>query len=575
MFTESGPLLQRLDSIVAIIAFLTLSPLIINKQKLAIIGYFAVNSVIFVIFTRYSKFSLNIPEAVINEYLIDNLAAIALICTISYNIFTINKRALDKAHSAEMAMQSQNEELEASNEELESLNEELIRSENEIFENQEKYKNILENIEEGYFETDVDGLITFFNATFCSIVGYDAKELSGKNISFLKTFEYEDTINEFLQNIKSKKHHVKIPRYEIKRNDGSMKIVEIVASPLIDASGIITGYRSIVHDLTDRIKAERELLKTSKIESLGIFAGGIAHDFNNLLTAIMGNLSLTKININKDNACYEIVSDAEKASIRAKDLTQQLLTFSKGGDPIKKTASMRELLLDTAGFVLSGSDVKCNFEFSDDLWNVEIDKGQISQVIHNIVLNSRQAMPDGGIITIKAVNRIVKKDDGYPLIAGNYIFLLIEDEGTGIAEEDLPNIFDPFFTTREMGNGLGLSVTYSIIQKHGGYVGVDSAPGKGTTFEIFLPASTRGIIENEAVSDTIAFKHGRVLLMDDEEIVLKVAERMLKYIGFQVVKAKNGEEALEFYRQSYEQNESFDCVIMDLTIPGSMGERKP
>ena len=236
---------------------------------------------------------------------------------------------------------------------------------------------------------------------------------------------------------------------------------------------------------------EAELLKSMKLESLSILAGGIAHDFKNLLTVILTNLSLTKQSITTDDDLYEVLTDAESASLQAKDLTQQLLTFSKGGAPIRRVASLSSLLVDTAEFALSGTNVGCEFSVPSDLCPVEIDAAQISQVIQNLVINATQAMPDGGMLRIEAKNVNLDETSVPPLPEGRHIEISVQDEGIGIKPQDLPNIFDPYFTTKQKGSGLGLATAYSVMKRHQGDITVTSQVGKGTTFHFYLPATDK------------------------------------------------------------------------------------
>ncbi|TFH42760.1 MAG: response regulator, partial [Chrysiogenales bacterium] len=356
-----------------------------------------------------------------------------------------------------------------------------------------------------------------------------------------------------------------------RRKDGTLLPIELRMNLLQDDEGNNTGTWSIIHDISERKKTEDELLKTSKIESLGVFAGGIAHDFNNLLTAIMGNISIAKLDADIGSGTYGVLLEAERASMRARDLTLQLLTFSRGGAPIKKLSSIRDLLVDTADFVLSGSRIKCDFSIPENIWSVEIDEGQISQVIHNLVLNAREAMPGGGIISICAENRTIAPGDHRSLDPGNYIDIRISDTGYGIPKNDLHKIYDPFFTTKDKGNGLGLSVTYSIIKRHSGTITVETSEGRGTVFTILLPATRAVASARPERSDPHTFRPGRVLVMDDEEMVLHVAGKIMNRLGLSVVTARDGREAVEIYEGAIRSGDPFDLVIMDLTVPGGMG----
>jgi signal transduction histidine kinase/CheY-like chemotaxis protein len=352
------------------------------------------------------------------------------------------------------------------------------------------------------------------------------------------------------------------------------KHYEITASPLKGSSGETIAGIEVVRDITDRKKMERDMQRIQKLESLGVLAGGIAHDFNNLLTAILGNLSYVLSLTPPGEHAYERIEKAEKAALRAKDLTRQLQTFSKGGVPIKKITSIKQLIKESAGFGVRGSNVKCEFFIADDLWLAEVDEGQIIQVVSNMVINADQAMPEGGLISIRAGNRIVAPGDDIPLAAGKYVIISIEDKGKGIVPENLEKVFDPFFTTKNTGSGLGLSTAYSIVKKHGGCIKVESTTGVGSLFNIYLPASEKfAATEDRAVSGPYKGS-GRVLLMDDEKTVCDVASKMLQSAGYEVECVPDGSETLERFARAREAGTPFDCVIMDLTIPGGMGGKQ-
>ncbi|MBD3169681.1 MAG: PAS domain S-box protein [candidate division Zixibacteria bacterium] len=355
---------------------------------------------------------------------------------------------------------------------------------------------------------------------------------------------------------------------------GEVKSFRVMASPVSDDNGKTISVIKTVEDVTERLRTEKELQKQEKLESVGILAGGIAHDFNNILTSIIGNLSLVKYD-EIDEETNELINDAEKAAERARDLTQQLLTFSKGGAPVKNLASLSNIIKESAKFTLSGSNVRCDFNIPDDLRFAEVDEGQISQVINNLVLNADQAMPGGGIIKISADNVKLAEGNELQMPPGNYVKIEIEDEGTGIPEKYIGRIFDPYFTTKEKGNGLGLAGCYSIINKHGGHIGVESKLGVGARFTIYLPASHR---KRDLISicghNSLSSGEGRILVMDDEEQVRKLTSNVLSRIGYDVEFAKDGEEAIEKYKNALTSGKPFDAVILDLTIPGGMGGKE-
>jgi nitrogen-specific signal transduction histidine kinase/ActR/RegA family two-component response regulator len=333
-----------------------------------------------------------------------------------------------------------------------------------------------------------------------------------------------------------------------------------------------------LNDITEHKRAEEGLQRIEKLESVGRLAGGIAHDFNNILTAILGNISLAERHIEPKGKAAERLLEAKKASVRAKGLTQQLLTFSRGGAPIKEVASIAELLEESALFALRGSDVKCEFSLPDDLWSIEIDRGQMSQVITNLVINADEAMPKGGLLAIRAKNTVIEREGVLPpLPEGDYVEITVEDYGVGIPKEHLGRIFDPYFTTKQKGTGLGLATTHSIIKNHGGCITVESEPGAGTTFHIYLPASKKPVTKKEEVEEAVqaAFPgRKRILVMDDEETIRDMLSNMLSTAGFEVELASDGKEAIERYEKAMELGQPFDAVIMDLTIPGGMGGKE-
>jgi nitrogen-specific signal transduction histidine kinase/CheY-like chemotaxis protein len=332
----------------------------------------------------------------------------------------------------------------------------------------------------------------------------------------------------------------------------------------------------VFRDVTEKTLMEDKLLKVRKLESVGVLAGGIAHDFNNILVAILGNISLAVELLDPEEKSRSLLLDAEKASLRAKDLTRQLLTFAKGGEPVKETASVAEIITDSANFSVHGSKVVCRYEIPDDLWHADIDRGQMSQVIQNLALNARQAMPEGGVIDIRCENLSADNLKSVPLPRREYVKISITDSGVGVPEENLERLFDPFFSTKKDGSGLGLSVTHSIVEQHGGHISVTSRLGVGTSFQIYLPAesSRRSTESGESAPPLNIQGKGRILVMDDEEIVRDVAREMLTHLGYEVIAVGDGEAALEAFRRSKEEGRPLDLVIMDLTIPGGMGGKE-
>jgi two-component system, cell cycle sensor histidine kinase and response regulator CckA len=333
----------------------------------------------------------------------------------------------------------------------------------------------------------------------------------------------------------------------------------------------------IREQLGKEARLEEELRRSQKLESLGVLAGGIAHDFNNLLTVIMGNLTLARLDSGGLPTVSKWLREAEKGVLRARDLTLQLLTFAKGGDPVRKAHRLAGIVREAAEFVLHGAKVRCEFDLAADLWPADVDKGQISRVIQNIVINAIQAMPEGGVIRITLGNATVEDGAAPDLAPGKYLLLTIGDTGVGISAEHLPRIFDPYFTTKPGGTGLGLATVYSIVKRHAGRVEVQSKLGTGTTFRIWLPAAAE-VPAAEAPAPPEATvpapSSGRVLLMDDEDAIRRTAEALLKRIGIEVTVTGDGREALLAYSAARTAARPFDLVILDLTVPGGMGGRE-
>ncbi|MBI5532868.1 MAG: PAS domain S-box protein [Deltaproteobacteria bacterium] len=339
-------------------------------------------------------------------------------------------------------------------------------------------------------------------------------------------------------------------------------------------STVFEGQRAIhvtVVDITDRRRMEQELIKSQKLESLAILAGGIAHDFNNLLTGILGNISLAQMQLTSPAIAQDRLNEAAGAAMRARGLTQQLLTFSRGGAPVKRISDVARVVREAALFATRGSSVACQFDFAPDLWPAEVDEGQIAQVIQNLVINAVEAMPSGGVIAIGAENLPLRREDSPLLDPGPYVRIRVKDEGVGIAENLLQRVFDPYFTTKQRGSGLGLSICHSIVTRHQGSISVSSRPQSGTMFEVLLPATPGDMGQERAAAVSGVRGEGRVLLMDDEEVILQMTARILETIGYQAATARDGKDAIEQFLAAREAGSPFDVVILDLTVPGGMG----
>jgi PAS domain S-box-containing protein len=452
------------------------------------------------------------------------------------------------------------------------------RAEDELAAEKERLTVTLRSIGDGVISTDTHGKIISANKVAEELTGWKETEAIGKPLT--KVFHI---VNEFnrkrcedpVRKVLETKGIVGLANNTILiGKDGKEYVIADSGAPIMDSQNKIIGAVLVFRDITEKRKMEEEVIKVQKLESLGVLAGGIAHDFNNFLTAIIGNLSLAKLDAKPSDRVLSSLAEMEKASLNAKDLTQQLLTFSKGGEPIKKLVTLPKLVKDAATFSLRGSNVRCNFSISQDLLPVEVDEGQISQVINNLVLNADHAMPEGGIIEICAANINLTANNNFSLPAGPYLKLSFQDRGVGIAPDHLSKIFDPYFTTKHKGSGLGLTVAYSIIDKHNGRLTVESELGKHTTFTIYLPASEKPEIQTETEAQRLFAGKGKILVMDDEEFIRNVAIGMLSKMGYEVSVAKDGIEAIEVYRHAQLSKQPFDAVIMDLTIPGGMGGKE-
>ena len=357
--------------------------------------------------------------------------------------------------------------------------------------------------------------------------------------------------------------------------------VEVNSRAVPDENGIAKYANGLITDITEKKRAEEEnqrlleqLLRTEKLESLGVLAGGIAHDFNNLLSGIFGYIEMTKENRTDPQKVEKYMKKAETVFNRAKDLTLQLLTFSKGGIPDRKTANLSKTLEENTSFTLSGSDTSYKIKIEKDLWLCDYDANQIGQMINNLLINAKQAIPEGGKITVSAKNIYLDDGDVPEIRDGKYIMIRISDNGAGIDEHVREKIFDPFFSTKLTGTGLGLSMCYSIIRKHDGHISCESKPGEGTTFTIYLPASYSEIDNESDLPDTTHKGEGKILLVDDEDYILEIFSNMVLSLGYTPITATDGTDALNYCLKNSEDLKNIKTAILDLTIPGGMGGKE-
>ena len=362
----------------------------------------------------------------------------------------------------------------------------------------------------------------------------------------------------------------------IRPDNNELRWLHVIAEAITDKSGNVVEIKGAIQDITKLKRAEEELQKMEKLNSLGILAGGIAHDFNNILTILFGNISLAKNQLPEGHIGLDHLENAEEAFQRASRLTNQLLTFAKGGNPIKKKLSLTKLIKEVASFDLTGSKVKLDFKTDKNLWMVDVDEGQMEQVFSNLIINASQSMPDGGLLHITLEN-ITLKETGPGLSPRNHVRATVRDEGTGISPDQLDQVFDPYFSTKQGGSGLGLATTFSIINKHHGKISVESELGKGATFTLYLPACESQQVPDVAqplAKSSEKERSGKILVMDDEEMICELAKAVLGSSGYVVDVADGGEQAIGMYKQSIDEGRPYDCIIMDLTIPRGIGGKE-
>jgi len=433
----------------------------------------------------------------------------------------------------------------------------------------------LRSIGDGVITTDVDGKIVLVNRVAEELTGWSQAEAVGRPLQEVfriineKTRDVaESPVERVLREgliVGLANHTALIAR------DGRERVIADSAAPIRDTQSKVIGVVLVFRDVTEKYRLEEELQRIERLESVGVLAGGIAHDFNNLLSSILGNLSLAQVYLPPSARIRDLLEQSEKATLRAKDLTFQLLTFARGGKPVKRTVTLEGLVRESVGFALSGSDVRCVFDIPPDLWPVDVDAGQLGQVIHNLILNADQAMPDGGQILVSCDNLVLFGGGSIPLPPGRYVRLVVADKGVGIPESVIARIFDPYFTTKQKGSGLGLTIVHSIVKGHDGHIGVESRVGEGSRFTIHLPAS-QGEAAAEAPPMLAPLSgSGRVLVMDDEGPIREMAGQMLAHLGYEPSFAADGAEAIERYREGIREGKPYEVVILDLTIPGGMG----
>lgn len=439
----------------------------------------------------------------------------------------------------------------------------------------------LRSIGDGVITTDLEGRVVLINRITEQLTGWSQQEAIGQAVEQIFRIIDEETgerCNNPITEVLASGLTVELEtNAALISRDNSHYSIEDSGAPIFNKEGAIIGAVLVFRDVTEKRRAKEELFKVEKLESVGLLAGGIAHDFNNILAAVLGNIEMAGMLVGRDAEISPLLDMAQKASLRAKDLTQQLLTFSKGGNPVKKTTSISKTIREATDFILHGSALSCDFRLPDELWLVDIDSGQIAQVIQNLVINAKAVMPDGGRLTICGENVPIGSSErpGWMKEDSRYIRIIVKDEGGGIADKDLEKIFDPYFTTKKEGSGLGLAITHSIILNHYGNIEVQSQQGIGTVFNIYLPVSKEETVQSPAQTvSPVTSEAVTVIIMDDEKPVREVAVLMLERLGHVALEAENGEELLAIFKDSQKSAHPIDIILMDLTVPGGMGGKE-
>lgn len=433
----------------------------------------------------------------------------------------------------------------------------------------------LRSIGDAVIVTDKDGNVLSMNRVAEALTGWTQEEASGQPLSSVfriveekSRLPVDDPVAKVLETglvVGLANHTILIAK------DGTECFIADSGAPIRDDEGQIYGVVLAFRDATETIQMEEERRRVQKLESVGTLAGGIAHDLNNILTPVLGNLSLAKLTTKPDTDTHRMIGDAETAAWRAQDLTKQLLTFSKGGMPVKKPTELLSVVEGATGLALRGSNVRSDIHAEDGLWPVLVDPGQMSQVFSNLVINARQSQPDGGTVTVTLANRKLAEGNIWQLPSGEFVEVSVRDEGTGIPVSHLERIFDPYFTTKQTGSGLGLAICHSVIRAHGGAISVESQLGKGTTFTLALPANPTISVSGKDDIEPLLTGCGKILVMDDEAAVCALFDRVLTELGYQIESAADGLEAVQRFETARSAGKPFDVVILDLTVPGGPG----
>ncbi|HEX3019742.1 MAG TPA: PAS domain S-box protein [Chitinispirillaceae bacterium] len=474
----------------------------------------------------------------------------------------------------ELRVEERTKELEDRNKQLQFEIQERILAEKDLAEQKEYLSVTLRSIGDGVITVDENESVVLLNKAAEAITGWDHTDAAGKKLSDVFQIKYmeKNATSSYSTNSVS---DIGNNKAQLQSLSGVNHILSENRSAIFDSTGNTIGYVIVFRDITERELLEEELFKSRKLESVSLLASGLAHDFNNLLTGIITNLFMAKIALPLDSEANNMITNAEKSAFRASSLTKQLLSFARDSSiPAKEVCSLKELIEESVGFFLSGSKCDYKLDLDQQLYMVEIDRGQIDQVLNNVIVNADQSMPQGGTISVKAQNMELQKNAIFPLKAGKYVCISITDEGVGISAENIHKIFDPYFTTRQHGNGLGLSSAYSIVQKHNGHITVQSELNKGSTFSIFLPASNSSYSDVVVSPEDTINGRGKILVLDDDDIIRRSTERLLSHLGYKVFMASEGDQALQLYTTAIKNECPFDVAILDLTIPGGKGAQE-
>jgi len=445
-------------------------------------------------------------------------------------------------------------------------------AERALQESEQKYKTLVESTATGFVILDDQGRVLDANAEYVRMTGRRTlEEMRGHSVVEW-TADHDLARNAVAVAECMQAGFVRDLQIDYVHDDGT--VVPILINATATETKGTQRIIAIIRDMSDRKRLEAEILRSEKLRSVGVLAGGIAHDFNNILTAILGNISLLQATLAADDSAAEHLNEVEKASQRARELTRQLLTFSRGGDPVRKPFHPEPLIRECATLALRGRASACEFSFAPNLVPVDGDEGQIGQVLRNLVINASQAMDGSGTVRISAENRTVRDGEVHTLAAGNYLAVAIADNGVGISEKHRLRIFDPYFTTKRDGRGLGLAVSHSVVANHHGSITVDSQVGQGSVFTVYLPSASGDAIAVHTAAAEIVRGRGLVLIMDDEESVRQIAGKIVRALGYEAAYARDGREAIDIWREARAKGQPFDVAIMDLTVPGGMGGRE-